>query len=364
LLHERWEIITGLVLDHVTALCTSNPLALAVLHRSIPTLFDNTYVPAELTMPAYEPEYWTNNPSLYRDCAGQEWPLRDTSLANSDNIAFLVALEPLPGRPRLTNTVDATTVSYDSHGVRHVQTVHTWRTVDDPLRAGTVGSLATWHIPPAHIDYDLLARQTLSAEEDSYDEGGSTLNPELCQRALAMAQKIGGLSCVDPMCPAASEAKCVLNCIVVASRSQSSKRDWHIGKPTGSITETRRRAIRYNYTDPEGGHIVTIKQLGELDDVEVLEADDTPHGELQTIRVDEAGIQSRVATVLAEAAKDLIKATATVAADTERDERSLSVKTSCDMDASLTHFSTQLTVQMGSETARADRLGFSTEYRR
>jgi hypothetical protein len=85
---------------------------------------------------------------------------------------------------------------------------------------------------------------------------------------------------------------------------------------------------------------------------------------VQTIRVDEAGIQSRVATVLAEAVKDIFKAAGTVAADTERDERPLSVKTSCDMVASLTHFSTQLTVQLESETARADRLGFSTEYSR
>ncbi|RSH83908.1 hypothetical protein EHS25_005152 [Saitozyma podzolica] len=315
-------------------------------------------------MPAYGPEYWTNNPSPYKDCAGQEWPLRDTSLANSDHIAFLVALEPLSGRPGLYTTLDASTVSYDSHGVRHVQTPHSWRTVDDPLRAGTVNSLEAWHIPPAHIDYNLLARQTLSTEKDSYDEGGSTLDPELCQRALAMAQKIERLSCVDPMCPEASEAKGVLECIFVAHRTQSSKRDWHIGKPTGSLTKTKRRAIRYNYTDPEGGHIVTIKQLGGYDDVEVLEAEDAPHSEVQTIRVDEAGIKSRVETILAEAAKDFFKATRTVAAETERDERPLSVKTSCDMALSLTHFSTLLTVQSESEPARADRLGFSTEYRR
>lgn len=186
-------------------------------------------------------EYWTDNSSPFEDLAGQQWPLNDPSLANSDHIAFEVKLGPANDRIGLSVHLAATTVSYDPEGVRHVQTSVDWvNTESRPLDADAADSNSAAHavalssaLPSAHVDYDLLARQVLHpAETDRYGEGGSAMNRHLCERAMVLANAINQLSETYEPSTQITDDFAVLDCIYVARTTPSMRRAWrNVGYP-------------------------------------------------------------------------------------------------------------------------------------
>jgi hypothetical protein len=310
-------------------------------------------------MSSSDSEQWTNNSETFEDIAGDRWPLRDPKLAGRDHIAFGLSLQPIASvGPGIFLTIDGSTVSYDSDGVRHVQTGSDWRTWVDPLREVTAGSLASLHIPSAHINYDALAREELSRQDgDTYEEGGSVLNRELCEGTVRMSHRILELA-NDFSRSGTSYDYEVLNCIFVFLKDSTHRGTWSdMCGPAGSHTNERRR-IRYDYTDLQGSHIVTVQQPGALDD---LDDDDQPDGEFLTISVDEAGLKSLVAHVLAASVGKLIRATDSVAPE-QRRGRPLSVKACGDLRESLVHFLGQDTEQSEGETATPVRFCYYTKY--
>jgi hypothetical protein len=277
------------------------------------------------TTTASDPEYWTNNSRPFQDCAGNQWTLRDASLSNSDHIAFRVYLGALANRVGLFVNIQATTVSYDSEGVRHVQTEDDWVASDsEPLDEESFGSgtlsYSSQSLSP-HVNYDLLARQVLSSvEADRYD-GGSTFNRQLCERAMTLANAINQRSeSYEPSCEV-TDNYAVLDCIYVARTVPSLRRTWrNVGYPSPDAPLSQHRMTRYGHQDLDGRHVMTLRRCGTPRD---YAEEDQARGESLTI--DEADLESRAVSVLRDELRVLDMATREVKAEAERDGRSLSV---------------------------------------
>lgn len=211
-------------------------------------------------MSSYDPEHGLNNPNNFDDGTRQLWPLRDAALATKDHIAFSVTLGPMTGRTGLYVVMDATTVSYDSEGLRHVQTERDWVRWNNRIDAeGASGVHPTVFSPTLYVDYDSLARQALSSEDGHHQTGdGSTLNQQLCERAMRMACRINTLSDGYELQPSVADAYAVLDCIYVALTDPSRRNTWRqVAYPGTSPTSLHRRTI-YRGPAPNGSHVLTL----------------------------------------------------------------------------------------------------------
>jgi hypothetical protein len=311
-------------------------------------------------MSSYDPEYWLNDPHDFDDGARELWPLRDPELANSDRIAFSVTLGPTAGMTGLYVMMDATTVSYDSEGLRHVQTEENWRRWSERIEAEesfTVGSTVP---PPApYVDYDSLARQALSREEENQQTGdGSILNQELCERALRMACRINSLSDGYERRPSVADAYAVLDSIYVALTDPSRRNNWRdVTYPSDRAPSLHRRTEFWGSSpDPHGNHILTLSSprgIGEPEDnVDLDDHEDTenrddlrlPHG--QPLSISQGRISSLVAMVLGDNLRNLTRAVQTVQAETADQGRPLSVGVRLDCARSLSSFQHQVEVEV------------------
>jgi hypothetical protein len=281
-------------------------------------------------MTSDDSEYWTENSQPFEDLAGQQWPLNDSSLANSDHIAFEVKLGSANNRIGLSVNLAATTVSYDPEGLRHVQTSIDWvNTESRPLDADAADSNSAAHalalslgLPSAHVDYDLLARQVLHpAETNRDDEGGSTMNRHLCERAMVLANAINQLSETYVPSTQVTDDFAVLDCIYVARTTPSVRRAWRdVGYPNPDSPLSQHRRTRYSHQERDGSHVMTLCHYGRLRD---YAEDDEAQGECLT--VDKADLDSRALAVLADEVSILDRAAREIKPGAERHGRSLSV---------------------------------------
>jgi hypothetical protein len=306
-------------------------------------------------MSSYDSEHWSNNPHSFDDGTRQLWPLRDAALANNDRIAFSVTLGPLTGMTGLYVVIDGTTVSYDSEGVRHVQTESNWVQWNNRIEAGEASGVeSTVPLPDMYVNYDALARQSLSPEEGDQQTGGGSLLPEeLCERAMRLACRINTLSDGYEPKPSVADAYAVLDCIYVVLADPSRRK---VG--ARSLTQAS-RPLPYAGEACIWAQLPTAhtkcgcNRLGTSMSLRTMRITTTTRTTRVhtfhrggSLSINAEGIQSLVVAVLADTLVNLKRATETVEAETADQGRPLSVGVQLDLDRSLSSFRHQVEVEV------------------